>query len=384
MGNKKILCVYRFVGGNMKNKKIIISLILMLIFLSFINLRIIISNLYRTGVNYFESKGNYQKVETLLKQNLYMQNILSKNHPNFLINAVDNIINFYNEQGLYNESERVYEKYLDYKIAYSNKSTMYFYDNSKLNLAKVYSDLGTIKLKLGKYKESENYYKKALNIRENSPDKSSIYIDNKLYSVDVELWIELNNLGFLKIQEKKYNEAKAYFDEALQKDQYKMISNPWQIYYNLSILYRELGDYKLAERYAQKLLINSPPQSEVGPIPYSPKHKVYLIKLISKFDSLFKKNLAEIYIKQKKYKEAESLTKNVLWIDMALYNSKAPDILCDHYKLYNIYEKMNTRDSKNLIREELKQIDALKLNILSTKKYSGDKLTSQLENICKQ
>lgn len=149
-------------------------------------------------------------------------------------------------------------------------------------------------------------------------------------------------------------------------------------------MYRELGNYKLAEKYAEKLLINSPPQSEIWKISDYPSNKLKFLKFASKFNCLFKRNLAEIYIKEKRYKDAEGLIKINLRMDNDLYSEKAPAILCDHYELYTIYEKMNTKDSKKLVQEELKQIDILKLNILSTKNYSRNKLISQLENMCKQ
>lgn len=369
----------------LKNKKqIYIILILIIMFIIFINLNWIISNFLKTGAKYFEEKGNYQLTERLLKQNLYLQNKVMNNNSDLLILAIDDMIDFYNKQRLYDKSEKIYEKYLPLKIQYSNKTTSVFFDNSELNLAKVYSDLGTLKLKLGKYNEAEDYYKKALNIRKKNVGKSSLYIDNKLCSLDVGLWKELNNLGFLKIQEKKYKEAKIYFDEALKASQSKKNFAPWQIHYNLSILYRRLGDYSLAEKYAEELLINSPPLSENWKISYCPKNKLKFIEFTSKFDGLFKKNLAEIYIKEKRYKNAEYLIKVAVRIDEDLYNEKAPEILCDHYKLFDIYEKMNTKDSTKLKQEEYKQIESLKQNILSTKDRSGNNLISHLEIICKQ
>lgn len=286
------------------------------------------------------------------------------------------------KQGLYDESEKVYDKYIYYILVYTDKYTSAFYDNSKLNLAKVYSKMGAIKLKQGKYSESEVFYKKALETRKKNIDKLYFHLNNKKFTANANLWVELNNLGFLKIQEKKYKDAKNYFDDALKIEQINISPIPWQIYYNLSILYRELGDYKLAEKYAEKLLIDSPPQSDVIPIP--DVNKLEFVKITSMFNSLFKKNLAAIYAEEKKYKDAENLVKIALLTDKALYNEKAPEILCDHYKLLNIYKEMNDKNSDDLESQEYKQINMLKYNILSTKKYSGNKLTSQLENICRQ
>ena len=346
-------------------KKIIIPIIVTIIILLIININIISLNATNLLFKIFSQQGNNVQIEKLLKNNLYIQTFTIIKKPYLMILSAQKLIDFYNNQLLFNESEKIYEEYFIPISKFENKRTSVFYDNYNENLAKIYSDLGDIKLKLNKFKEAESYYKKAIAIKQEARNQNS-FSD----------WIELNKLGRLKLQEGNIKEAAVFIEQAITKYKEKNNDISWKIIYNLSQLYKQKGEYKRAEQYAEYLLLNSPSLPDFVPIPDNDKFKTEYIIEISKLNSYFKQNLAEIYIEENKLEEALKLLKQSLIINNYIYGENSVYTLCNNYKLYNLYSIKNDNQQKE---KEYLEINNIKSKILGTK----DLKIEQLSEVCK-
>ena len=133
--------------------KIVNCLLLLVLFLSFVlvNLNLIVFNFTKLLISTY--KYDNLKIEKLLQKNLYLQTHYFIKNIYLLNSSIKNLVNFYNNQGLYDKTEKLYEKNFTVISDFNNKKTSVFYDNSNENLAKIYSELGDIKLNLAKYKE---------------------------------------------------------------------------------------------------------------------------------------------------------------------------------------------------------------------------------------
>ncbi|HIS88483.1 TPA: tetratricopeptide repeat protein [Candidatus Avigastranaerophilus faecigallinarum] len=112
------------------------------------------------------------------------------------------------------------------------------------------------------------------------------------------------------------------------------------------------------------------------PIPDNDKFKTEYIIEISKLNSYFKQNLAEIYIEENKLEEALKLLKQSLIINNYIYGENSVYTLCNNYKLYNLYSIKNDNQQKE---KEYLEINNIKSKILGTK----DLRIEQLREVCK-
>ncbi len=348
-----------------KKKKVIIPIVITIIIILIININIISLNATNLLSKIYSKQGNNIQVENLLKNNLYIQTFFINKNPRLMILSAQKLIDFYNNQLLFNESEKIYEEYILPISKFENKKTSVFYDNYNENLSTIYSDLGDIKLKLNKFKEAESFYNKALAIKQKAYNQNSF-----------SKWLELNKLSRLKLEEGNIKEAAIFIEQAITKYKEKNNDISWKIIYNLSQLYKQKGEYKRAEQYAEYLLLNSPSLPDFVPIPDNNKLKTEYIIEISKLNSYFKQNLAEIYIEENKLEEALNLLKQSLIINNYTYGENSAYSLCNHYKLYNLY--LIKEDNKNKEKEYI-EIKNIKSKLLGTKDIKFE----NLRKICK-
>lgn len=328
-----------------KNKKFLIGLSLILSFFVIINLNSIISNLYEIGTNYYTSKGDYQKVETLLKQELLLQGKFFKKDYFTLSSTIQKLINFYCNQREYEKAEKLYLKYLTSSDPLILSNGFYALLSVDLDKASIYNNLANIYLNKKDYSKSEYYYNKAINIATNAKSKKGIPKNEISNTINTELAKYYNNLGKLKVKQKEYKEAKKYFDTSIKLTKkirlYKAYGEAslFQVYYELSLYYKSIGDYNNAEKYAEKLftlvpIIELPIKSFVN-------YQAYYMSLINN-------NLGLIYQKQRKYTDAKNLFQNALKLDTELKGQYSADVICDNYNLANLYAE--TKDHKNYTR----------------------------------
>lgn len=330
-----------------KIKKRIIFSMLFLILILFIwlvstNLNSFISNFYDSRANYYISKGNYKKVEALYKKKLSMQEKFFNNDYFALSASIANLINFYCEQRDYENAEKIYLKYLTSSDPLILSNGFYALLSIDLDKAVIYNSLANIYLNKKDYSKSEYYYNKAINIAINAKSKKGISQNKISNTINTELAKYYNNLGKLKVKQKKYKEAKKYFDTSIQLTKrtrlYKVYGEAslFQVYYELSLYYKSLGDYNKAEKYAEKLFALIPIMEL--PIKSFVNYQAYYMSLIAN-------NLGLIYQKQKKYIDAKVLFKNALKLDTELKGQYNADVICDNYNLANLYAEI--KDPKN-------------------------------------
>lgn len=362
----------KIVGFNL-NLRLIYTLVVVFMTFFLIYFNVFVFNFTKFLINIY--RDNNIKIEKLLITNLYIQK--HHFHKNvFLLNlSLQNLVNFYNNQGLYDKAEELYERNFVILSKLNNKQTSAFYDNSNEKLAKIYSELGDIKTKLGKYQESEQLYNKAIELKKMKKDLTlATKYKIKIYTNE---WEELNKIAYLKIKEKKYKEAEALLENV--QNNYMSTNGylPWKLMYNKSILYKNKGEPALAKKYAEYLIIHSP--FDEHPVPDEKETKIKYILDLEKQNSFFKQNLADIYVQSNKNKEAIRLLKESLLINRNLYSENTLCILCNHYKLYELYKKENMDREKD---EEYKTINYLKENVLSTKNVEEKMFIKKLNILC--
>lgn len=357
--------------------KIVNCLLLLVLFLSFVlvNLNLIVFNFTKLLISTY--KYDNLKIEKLLQKNLYLQTHYFIKNIYLLNSSIKNLVNFYNNQGLYDKTEKLYEKNFTVISDFNNKKTSVFYDNSNENLAKIYSELGDIKLNLAKYKEAERLYNKAIELKTLKKNLSlETYHKIKIHSNE---WRELNKLAFVKIRENNYKEAENYLKKASIIYQEYNNDLSWEIIYNLSILNKYNGNLKLAKKYAEYLLIHMP--FEKYPVPDSKEAKAkYILELVNRIN-FFKQNLADIYVQDNKNEEAINLLKENISINKNLNNESSICMLCNHYQLYEIYKKEKMSKEKD---NEYKIISSCKKKLLSTKDLEDEMLLKKLNILCKK
>ncbi len=126
------------------------------------------------------------------------------------------------------------------------------------NLAEAYNHLGIVYMETKRYKKSMEAFNTALKVRPIYPE---IY----------------NNIGVLLNKQRKYEEAITFFKKALSDQKY---STPENAYTNIGYSYYKLNKLTSAKAYHQRAL-----------------------DVLPTF-CLASKNMADVYIKEKKYKEA--------------------------------------------------------------------------------
>lgn len=354
-----------------QTKMLICTLFGLLLCLALINFKLIVFNFTKYLVNMNED--NNIQVEKLLLKNFYVQKHYFRQNAKLLNLSLKDLLNFYSNQGLYNKAEELYEKNFALIADLNNKQTSAFYDNSNENLAQIYSELGDIKLKLGKYQQSEQLYNKAIELKTIKKALMTAKYELKIYTNE---WQELNKIAYLKIKEKNYKEAEQLLEE-VQNNCSRVGYLPWELLYNKSILYKNKGELALAKKYAEYLLIHSP--FENYPVPDEKNAKIKYILDLEKRNSFLKQNLADIYFQDNKNEEAIKLLKESLSINKNLYSENSLCVLCNHYKLYEFYKKENMDREKN---EEFQTINYLKEKVLSTKNLEEKMLMEKLNILC--
>lgn len=328
--------------------------------------------------NYYESKGNYKKAEVLYKQQVVIQEKFLKKDYFTLSSSIQKLINFYCSQREYEKAEKVYLKYLKSSDPLILSNGFYALLSIDLDKAVIYNNLASIYLNKKDYSKSEYYYNKAINIATNAKSKKGISQNEISNTINAELAKYYNNLGELKVREKKYNEAKKYFDTSIQLTKgtrlYKIHGEAslFQIYYELSVYYEFVGDYNKAEKYAEKLFALIPPTK------LSVKS---FVNYQAHYMSLIDNKLGSIYQKQKKYLESELLFKKALSIDIELKGSYSPDVICDYYNLTNLYK---TTDNNKSYKDYTNKILSTSVNFLVLEKLNDNNILQRMSFFCKQ
>lgn len=313
----------------MKKKIIYTVLILILIFLfglGFINSSKISYNVFKIfkyGVDYFESNGHYKLAEYLLKQNFFIQNYFYKNE-NFKSASMMDLAGFYNEQGLYTESEKLYKQFISQKEK-----------NKELISASIYSRLGYTKLKQRDYKEAENYYKKAIKTKDIAcakyPRKAQEDWDLVLdYNSD------LNQIALIEMKENKYKEAKYYLDKSTSLVKNSNLYNK----YNKFII---IDNYIYWAKYYQSIRNSKEFKKYVNLIIHLSKEEKEKNFTLSN-DKIEYRELSLLYKGWRNYNEAIKLLEKSRSIETKIIKEKVNMTVCDYYNLGQLYKLTQNED----------------------------------------
>ncbi|HKJ42913.1 MAG TPA: tetratricopeptide repeat-containing sensor histidine kinase [Sunxiuqinia sp.] len=145
------------------------------------------------------------------------------------------------------------QSYINFAITYQNMekfdSCRYFNEmayqlaqkyKDSLSIVNVVNNLGTLEYDLKNYDKSLKYYDQALQIYQKTNDQVGI-----AYA--------LNNIGLIHLDQKEYPQALKNFKAALKiATDLNLYDFTGDIYSNLTIYYKEVGDYKNAYEYYDK------------------------------------------------------------------------------------------------------------------------------------
>lgn len=148
------------------------------------------------------------------------------------------------------------------------------------------------------------------------------------------------------INQKKYNEAEKYFLEALKK------GNP-NAYNALGYLYSVQGKFQKAEYYLLKDLENTKDE---------------------KLKERMKINLAYIYIKQNKEKEAEKLLRTIKNNDITIFK-----MLANFY-----YDNQNYEKAEEFFKKALAKGDNVSINNIVVISIKRRNVTDEIKNLIKK
>ena len=249
----------------------------------------------------------------------------------------------------------------------------------KLNLGNsvVYNIYGVAYQNLKKYKESIEAFNKSIQLQNNNfvaiynlalslkfikDFKYSEKMFNKCLKIKPDYIVAIINYANLKRELSQYDDAIKLF---LQSLNYEEKIDKLQVYFNLAELYRIIGNFKEANKYA-KIIIKENPENVYG-------HKLLSDFIdyktdsdhLHKMESIFNKNnlkntekielafvIGKVYEKIKKFDTAFKYfqTGNDLKKTMVKYN------YFDHLKLHNnIIEVFNDLGKKKIIKNKAKQ-----------------------------
>lgn len=177
-----------------------------------------------------------------------------------------------------------------------------------------YSNIGLLYLALNNYEDALKYLNKSLIINEKIKD-------------DVGIGNAYNNIGAVFNQQGETNKALEYYSKALEiRENIKDSLGLPESFNNMGMVYFNLGQYADALIWFQKALhTNQKLNISTDPLPYI--------------------NIANIYLKQKKYDDVPALLDNALEISIKLKKKKITEEI---YKSYAEYFKSTGNDKKAL------------------------------------
>lgn len=240
-----------------KNRKFIITIVLVSIV--FLAIGLLNSSLTFNIAQKLESWGANKEAAKFYDLTLY----LDKKVPNIPLKQqshhLRSIINFYINKLEYSKAERyLNEQFLLEKRSLETFKSLYEWDLLIFN--DIYSELSTIYYLQGDYNKSKKYASKNLCTYKQRPDNCYPFIKKESFEkwknipqkhfIDYE---SLERLGYIAIQQKKYEQAKKLFDEYSDYDKHL---REIKYYYDLAYLYIKQKNYKLAEEYLNQILKN--------------------------------------------------------------------------------------------------------------------------------
>jgi|GEM_PF-5572341 len=285
-----------------------------------------INNFILTGsetlANYYISKHNYKAAEKVYLSSLALQEKLQPSNHYPIARTIGSLADFYSQQFMPIEEEKYLKKHYFY-VKKNVFTSSHLSIIEELTLFTMLDEIGKSCMAQGKYAEAENYFRQLLLIQKKSSSKKGNLPQSYYF-----------NLANVKLKQKKYKEAeqlyyKKYLYNAKAYLHKKVYCEFKDDYYVISIFYQNLANYKKAEEYAQKALL-AETLSHSGT--YSDK-------------AIYSVNLAKIYQKEGKYKEAEKLFKKVIFMDQKRSNRFK---ICDHYNLASLYKDMKDDKSSEI------------------------------------
>lgn len=248
--------------------------------------------------------------------------------------------NFYSTTGNNKEAEVKYLKAIQLNSRNSNVNHL-LHTNSR-----IYGQLGTTVLHLGRPKEAEQHYKKAIQIESTNVfpyiDLGWMYCDQnrfdeaeqsfkKAIQIDLTEIISYNGLGWVYMNQNRFVEAEQTFKKAIQVD-----STNAYTYNNLGAMYRSLKRFDEAEQYLKKAIqLNA--------------------TSIQNYN-----NLGSKYMNQKRFEEAERMFRKAL----SLHDQ-------NESALYNMARLNSLQENKKEAFNWLKKV--LILKIIPYEKYQSDR-----------
>lgn len=156
----------------------------------------------------------------------------------------------YTLDSLLNDEKGHIQSFINFGITYQNMkkydlSSAYYKSayqlaeklNDSLSMVNVLNNLGTLEYDLQNLSQSLDYYKQALELYQKANDQVGV-----AYA--------LNNIGLIHLDKKEYPQALIYFKKALKiATNLNLYDFSGDIYSNLTIFYKEIGDYKNAFEY---------------------------------------------------------------------------------------------------------------------------------------
>ncbi|CAF1263165.1 unnamed protein product [Adineta steineri] len=214
----------------------------------------------------------------------------------------------------------------------------------------VYHQLGSIKDDQGKYEEALTFYEKSLAIHQktlpsNHPDLASSYND---------IGVVLHNMG-------KYPKALSYFEKVLEIKQQSLPSNPSDLAYpynNIGAVYYDMGNYPKALSYYGKAL-------EIAQHS-RPSNHPYLAR--------FYNNIGEVHAKMGNYLKALSYYEKNLEISKQSLPSNHPDLAYSYNNIGLVHEDIGNYSKAHTYYERAIQLgeQSLSSNHPNLQKYRNN------------
>lgn len=333
---------------------------------------------------YFFTTKNIQNYDYTIAEKLLVANFNNRekyikfNHDDLFSrhSAVKRLVKLYISKGDYLKAIDLYEKYISRKEFHLLTNGVSF-SNEEINKANVFNDLGYLYEHEGNFKMSEFYYKLAnkIKLRELKIAKNINDSNTKYY--EVLLGEGYNNIGKLKLEQKKYEEAKSYFDKSINILSNKTPSNPYAqnlLFENaksLSEYYYKTKDFISAEIYAKKMFFIIP--DNFLPVDSFIRHQSYYLREANQ-------NMANLLFAKNDYAGAKLFYTKVLRFDEELYGRKSIQVACDYYYLSFIYNKVNNKENYD---DSRKTVSTLSQNFINSKKNSPDNHYENMKFYCK-
>ncbi|KKR02931.1 MAG: hypothetical protein UT30_C0044G0002 [Candidatus Uhrbacteria bacterium GW2011_GWF2_39_13] len=330
---------------NIKNLNIILRISLVIISLIFIfgfSLPLL-PQPYNFLIYYFDEKNEPYIVEKLYRHKFYLYRKYTAGQPYKFKSYKYEILkfaNFYIKQGLYNDAIELYNEYKDY------------YKDSKIINIKI----GTAYLLSKNYKKAESYLNRVI-----------LEEKNEYFPTHV------SNLGLVKLNLGKYKEAEYLFNKTstlFEKDPMALyLGSDINNLYNLTLLYEKMGENEKRKEYLQKTLNRIKKFSSNFSID-SKINNIYSSKEV-----LLKFAKVQINLSDKLNLKEDNI-KNIIY-SINLYDD--PKFVCCYYELSNLYKNLN----ENLkSQEQLNKAESYSNKILYFQAKNDILTTINLDNYC--